>query len=426
MLRNKYLPIFIVFLLIINPVNGYELLDTTCSKNEHINKIKHYNYAPPLCTGLTMPLDGDTNIAVSTGLSWTRVSNATGYKLNIGTAPGANNILNGFDVGNTANYQNSNKLPENTIVFVVITPYNADGDALNCNEESFTTGPDIPPPNCTTLLTPTPGAIDIGINPLFSWQPTNTASGYLISMGTNPGNTDILNNEDVGDVTNFTHMNDLPNGTTIYVEIIPYNLAGNAFGCQDFSFTTGAVDLRPECTTLTTPIPDSQDVPVDTNLTWEKIPEAVGYIITLETLTDNIDILNRFDVGDTDIYHPPGDLPGSTTMYVTITPYNIYGETENCLVQTFSTGLEDVYPPPKFFTPNGDGINDIWIVPNPINRIKYVCIFNRYGKLLKQLNDLSEGWNGTFNGIPLAKDDYWYNIVYNDGKNTTGYFSLVR
>ncbi|PQV51596.1 gliding motility-associated-like protein [Jejuia pallidilutea] len=381
---------------------------------------------PPICTGLIYPANGETNIPVTITISWIRVSNTLGYKLTVGTTFGGNNILDNLDIGNAATYSFTNKLPENTTIYVRITPYNADGDAINCNVQSFTTGPDIPPPTCSTLLNPVLGATNVGITPTISWQPVATAAGYGLTIGTDPNNNDILYNEDVGNVTNYTLLEALPNGTTVYITIVPYNLAGNATGCNFSFFTTGATNLRPICTTLTEPRPESQLVPVNTNLVWEPVPGADGYIITLETFTNNIDILNRFDVGNTTVYDIPADLPENTTLYVIITPYNVYGETEDCTEQTFTTGLKDVIIPPKFFTPNNDGFNDYWIVPNPTNRIQQVNIYNRYGKLLKQLTDQTKGWDGKFNGFPMPSDDYWYLIIYIDGKSITGHFSLIR
>lgn len=82
---------------------------------------------------------------------------------------------------------------------------------------------------------------------------------------------------------------------------------------------------------------------------------------------------------------------------------------------------------PRYFTPNGDGYNDYWkiknlnLFPNAI-----VTIFDRYGKLLKQLNNTSNGWNGTFNGLNLPSDDYWFTLKLEDTKEYKGHFSLKR
>lgn len=84
---------------------------------------------------------------------------------------------------------------------------------------------------------------------------------------------------------------------------------------------------------------------------------------------------------------------------------------------------------PKFFTPNGDGYNDSWNLKG-INTIFYknavIYIFDRYGKLLKQIIPSSQGWDGTFNGFLLPADDYWYTLKLEDGKEAKGHFSLKR
>jgi gliding motility-associated-like protein len=84
---------------------------------------------------------------------------------------------------------------------------------------------------------------------------------------------------------------------------------------------------------------------------------------------------------------------------------------------------------PKFFTPNSDGFNDTWNVLGltSTNNFKTIIyIFDRYGKLLKELSPISKGWDGTFNGQPLPSDDYWYTIYFEDGRTAKGHFSLKR
>ncbi|MEZ7504062.1 T9SS type B sorting domain-containing protein [Flavobacterium sp. Arc2] len=84
---------------------------------------------------------------------------------------------------------------------------------------------------------------------------------------------------------------------------------------------------------------------------------------------------------------------------------------------------------PRFFTPNNDGYNDYWNlkgVNNDLNAKSVIYIFDRYGKLLKELKPNSLGWNGTFNGAPLPADDYWYTIKLEDNRELKGHFSLKR
>jgi len=89
---------------------------------------------------------------------------------------------------------------------------------------------------------------------------------------------------------------------------------------------------------------------------------------------------------------------------------------------------------PKFFTPNGDGIHDAWnIIGIETLTDPVVFIFDRYGKLLKQLDETTIGWDGTFNGRPMPSSDYWFRLEYardEDGIQVANtirtHFSLVR
>ncbi len=88
---------------------------------------------------------------------------------------------------------------------------------------------------------------------------------------------------------------------------------------------------------------------------------------------------------------------------------------------------------PKFFTPNSDGVHDNWNVygvEELVNPVVY--IFDRYGKLLKQI-DVNIGWDGTFNGRDMPSSDYWFRLDYerdDEGvlvaTSVRRHFSLVR
>jgi gliding motility-associated-like protein len=82
---------------------------------------------------------------------------------------------------------------------------------------------------------------------------------------------------------------------------------------------------------------------------------------------------------------------------------------------------------PRFFTPNGDGYNDVWNIKNlELFPKSVITIFNRYGKLLMELNAINPSWNGTYLKNELAADDYWFHLNFGDGKIIKGHFSLKR
>ncbi|GGI56489.1 lectin-like domain-containing protein [Winogradskyella haliclonae] len=86
---------------------------------------------------------------------------------------------------------------------------------------------------------------------------------------------------------------------------------------------------------------------------------------------------------------------------------------------------------PKFFTPNGDGFNDLWNIECLSNQVAArIYIFDRFGKLLKTISPRGMGWNGTYNGALMPTSDYWFRVDYlgNDGslRTFTSHFTLKR
>lgn len=82
---------------------------------------------------------------------------------------------------------------------------------------------------------------------------------------------------------------------------------------------------------------------------------------------------------------------------------------------------------PKFFTPNGDGINEMWKIPFSWFEEDFeVVIFDRYGKIITGFDSESQGWDGTYNGVKLPSTDYWFLITRQDGRVHKGHFAMVR
>ncbi len=81
---------------------------------------------------------------------------------------------------------------------------------------------------------------------------------------------------------------------------------------------------------------------------------------------------------------------------------------------------------PDFFTPNGDGYNDIWSVNPNLVSFTNIDIYDRYGKLLKRLNSGNHSWDGVYNGANMPSSEYWYTIHYENNEVQNGHFSLIR
>jgi gliding motility-associated-like protein len=225
---------------------------------------------------------------------------------------------------------------------------------------------------------------------------------------------------EVGNVISFNEFPSYP--VTFYV----YDYLNLGCGSeQKFQLTITSVF---SCTILTTPLDGESDVSINTNISWNAINDAIGYTLNIGTSAGASDILDNFDVGNVLTYNLIENLPENTTIYVTVTPYNNSGMTLSCSEESFTTATysNSNNNIPKYFTPNNDGMNDFWIVPDPLNRLSKIIILNRYGKLIKEIINFSEGWDGTYRNKPLPVDDYWYVVQYNSGEVIRGHFSLIK
>jgi len=102
-------------------------------------------------------------------------------------------------------------------------------------------------------------------------------------------------------------------------------------------------------------------------------------------------------------------------------------DTQGCTLLTQTVMVIDY---PTFFTPNGDGYNDTWNIFSLGGQSNAkIYIFDRYGKLLKQITPSGAGWDGTFAGQLLPSTDYWFTVEYQENdqqKEFKAHFSLIR
>jgi gliding motility-associated-like protein len=103
-------------------------------------------------------------------------------------------------------------------------------------------------------------------------------------------------------------------------------------------------------------------------------------------------------------------------------------DTEGCTNLTKEILVIDY---PRFFTPNGDGINDFWYIDGGNQLAATISIYDRFGKLLSQFpaGSNNQGWDGTYLGYLLPSTDYWFTINYtenNQKKIFRAHFALKR
>lgn len=82
---------------------------------------------------------------------------------------------------------------------------------------------------------------------------------------------------------------------------------------------------------------------------------------------------------------------------------------------------------PTAFTPNNDGKNDFWTIPNlDLADGTQVHVFDRAGLLVFAASGSAVNWDGTFKGTPLQTGVFIYVIKYPDGFIQKGKLTLIR
>lgn len=183
-----------------------------------------------------------------------------------------------------------------------------------------------------------------------------------------------------------------------------YLQATNLIGCTDSASKNLYVPPIPDITIANNPV-----IPVSTGITLPVTygPEVVSYIWTPAKNLSCIDCPT------------PYANPKFTTTY-TIKVADEYGctNTKDITVTVVCNGLN--YFVPNTFSPNGDGVNDIF-APRGVGlaRVNSMRIFNRWGEMVyERMNFLANdrtptgGWDGTYKGKPASADVYIYIIEF--------------
>lgn len=120
------------------------------------------------------------------------------------------------------------------------------------------------------------------------------------------------------------------------------------------------------------------------------------------------------------IYYASQSLNNCESDRIPVTINILPAIDRNCI------NLVNELPFPKFFTPNGDGYNDSWTIDfSYLASNSSIRIFDRYGKLLKELAK-NTSWDGIYIGQLQPATDYWFIATRLNGTEFRGHFSLKR
>lgn len=208
--------------------------------------------------------------------------------------------------------------------------------------------------DCTSFIYPANGSDNLPLDATITWQEVLGYNGYLLSIGTTPQGTDVLDRKPIGVNTFYKPQLGLPANTTLYatLSLVPYD--GAPILCDELVFTTAPITTIPPCSQLITPDNNAGSVTIITDIEWEYAPTATGYFLSIGTTPNGNEILDKEDVKNVLSYNPPEDLPQNSNIYVKIEPYNDLGSNTTCPEEVFTTSFALYVCDPYISETNGE------------------------------------------------------------------------
>ncbi|MEM9000690.1 MAG: T9SS type B sorting domain-containing protein [Bacteroidota bacterium] len=328
-----------------------------------------------------------------------------------------------------------------------------------------------------TLTEPEILTVSTSVSNEICFESSDGAVSLQISGGTAPYFTSLNSNSATDFVQDQFEYADLPSGmhvlfirdandceiSEIFEVESGVNLAGDAqvlYECDPLGATSNAVQVIFEDTSVLDEVLYGLDTDDPANMQLEPVFEnlmgGTHYITVLHsngcantfefevTIFDplvlqlsegDINQISALAIGGSGnyTYSFNGETATSeSTYYITETAtYSVTVTDENGCSITEEIYMEFIdIEIPNFFTPDGDGLNDLW---RPENIEQYpnifINIFDRYGRSVFKFQDNQDGWDGFYQENELPTGDYWYIIKLNgiaDRREFIGHFTLYR
>jgi hypothetical protein len=250
---------------------------------------------------LAAPAAGAEGVAAPQDeLHWTSAPYAQAYRLCVGTAPGARDVIDTGETPSTS-YLARNLPALRRLSASLYTRISGKWYATN---GTFTTGPQL-----AVLSAPSPGSGEVGSpRSTFRWTGVPNAQAYRLRVGTGAGSGDLADSGAI-DATEY-RVDGLPGSTRLYATILT-EIAGRWRQVPE-SFTTG---LR--LSVLTEPGEGESGVAAPRfTFRWAGVPTAQGYYLYVGTTPGMKDVVNTGGIRET--CFAAENLPGLRRLYVTL------------------------------------------------------------------------------------------------------------
>jgi gliding motility-associated-like protein len=304
--------------------------------------------------------------------------------------------------GDSATFISSTLKNNDSVYCVVQTNNNACRPVtVTSNKIIFTTTSSIVP---TVKISASDTAVCPGVPVTYSVSLTNIGDSVSYQWQKNGNN--------IGANTNIYTDSSIANGDKINCIV-----TANSISCP--------VVVTAYSDTLTLSL---KQLPVVTLLPGDTTINAGGSVQLQADVTGNLSSFNwnpAIGLNNFTIPNPIASPPKTTRYFFSATSTDGCSVTKNLLISVFLP----LYIP-NAFTPNGDGINDVFrIPPGSSFELKKFSIYDRWGGKIFTTQDITNGWDGTLNGKREPVGIYVYTIDgYILGKESyrKGTFTLIR
>jgi hypothetical protein len=254
---------------------------------------------------LTAPEDGQTGVTSAQTFMWEARPQAQAYRLQIGTKPGASDVLESGETARTS--WTVEALPAGRTLYARLQT--RIGNRWLTSDSQFVSA------DRAMLIYPYAGVSDVSASETFVWSGVSDAKAYRLTVGTTAGASDIADSGETH-ATRF-EVSGVEPGQTLYARVA--TKLGDNWVVDAVTFTTATASR------FTRPLAaDGSDL--GSGLAWTTILGANSYYVRLGSTPDGQDLLDSGEVKRTELETPA--LPAGETIYARIST-NIRGQWEH-------------------------------------------------------------------------------------------------
>ena len=229
---------------------------------------------------ITSPVSGSTLAGASVTFTWSAISGAAAYWLDVGSAQGQANI---FGQNVVATSQTVSGIPtDGSTVYVKL--WTLVGGIWQWSDSTYKAGAGN---TKAVMLLPAPTTVLGGASVTFTWSAGSGAAAYWLDMGSAQGQGNIFG-QNVALATSQT-VNGIPtDGSTVYVKL--WTLLGGAWQSSDYTYKAAGGNTK---AVITSPVPGSGLNGSTVTFTWSPVSGAVVYWLNVATVAGGSNLYNQ-------------------------------------------------------------------------------------------------------------------------------------